>query len=177
MWLKRFLIVALVTITFDVTASIILDTRVDLDFSKPGRTSVVYDNVGEQIAIEFDEFDPQTIYMNVRNSLDRSQLLDGIRFSITDNLVIRSMRQFGGRDGEKGVEVQVKYFNDRPGRWDVIFDTRNPLSTGTAFANHSGELNLLLNSGSENPQHLQNLWMRCFLMIMLMPDGLIVNLL
>ena len=138
MWLKRFLIVALVTITFDVTASITLDTRVDLDFSKLGRTSVVYDNVGEQIAMEFDEFDPQTIYMNVRNSLDRSQLLDGIRFSITDNLVIRSMRQFGGRDGEKGVEVQVKYFNDRPGRWDVIFDTRNPLSTGTAFANHSG---------------------------------------
>ena len=76
--------------------------------------------------------------MNVRNSLDRSQLLDGIRFSITDNLVIRSMRQFGGRGGEKGVEVQVKYFNDRPGRWDVSFDTRNPLNTGTTFANHSG---------------------------------------
>lgn len=118
-------------------AAIFLDTRTQFDFS--GFTpQIVKDNVGNQISIDFHQFDERTIYMGVFNNLERDQLLTGISFSVTDNIQFNSMIQSTGSSPTGTVEVAPKFFTDQPGRSDVIFDTRNPLTTATQGDNHSG---------------------------------------
>lgn len=139
------LLTTLLATTAIANAGVVFDTRIDLDFnSGPGGPDVAYDNVGAPITFDFFEFGPKSIYLNVYNEIERSQVLSSIQFSIDKRIQLASAQwlqgeALDGRGGDGGeVEGAVLVADDRFGRYDVSFDLRSPASTDSTGAHHSG---------------------------------------
>ena len=140
------LLTTLLATTAIANAGVVFDTRIDLDFNTgPGMPpNVAYDNVGSPITFDFFEFGPKSIYLNVYNEVERSQVLYSIQFSIDKRIQLTSAQwlqgeALDGRGGDGGeVEGAVLVADDRFGRYDVSFDLRSPASTDSTGAHHSG---------------------------------------
>ena len=140
------LLTTLLATTAIANAGVVFDTRIDLDFNVgPGRPpNVAYDNVGAPITFDFYQFGPTSIFMNVYNEVERSQVVAGIQFSVNKRIPLTSVQwlqgeALDGRGGDGGeVEGRVLLADDRDGRYDVIFDLKSPSTTDSRGAHHSG---------------------------------------
>lgn len=140
------LLTTLLASTAITNAAVVFDTRIDFDFNRPFPESpaIVTDNVGGAISMDFHEFDPRAIYMYVYNEVDRSQVVSSIDFSVDSRIAVSKATWIdgeaqNGKGGDGGeVDGGVKVFDDRVGRYDVSFDLRNPETTSSTGAQHSG---------------------------------------
>ncbi len=140
------LISTLLATTAIANAAVVFDTRIDLTFDNgPGvGPTVAYDNVGAPISFDFYEFGPKSIFMNVYNEVERTQVVDHIYLSVNSRIPIKSVEWYTGEalDGNGGdggeVEGTVSLNDDLPGRYDISFGLKSPGTTDSTSAEHSG---------------------------------------